>query len=144
MGEQCNDRCPTGNTQLEYRWAIKLFKVPMVDSAEINADVHQGSLVIQKPVDVLKNVPQAERDTVVPNIVMLSHMVKIANLNAFVARMHLTAMYVAENANVNLVGLVINAIKSALKGNTVIIALKNVNVLMENAPTTQVCEIVCD
>lgn len=116
----------------------------MVDSAEINADVHQGSPVIQKPVDVLKNVPQAEKDTVVPNIVMLLHMAKIANLNAFVARMHLTAMYVAENANVNLVGLVINAIKSALKGNTVIIARKNVNALMENAPTTQVCEIVCD
>ena len=116
----------------------------MVDSAEINADVHQGSPVIQKPVDVLKNVPQAERDTVVPNIVMLSHMAKIANLNAFVVRMQLTAMYVAENANVNLVGLVINAIKSALKGNMVIIARKNVNVLMENAPTIQVCEIICD
>ena len=116
----------------------------MADSAEINADVHQGWPVIQKQVDVLKNVPQAERDTVVLNTVMLSHMVKIANLNAFVVRMHLTAMYVAVNANVNQGGLVINAIKSALKGNMAIIVRKNVNVPMENAPTTQVCNIICD
>lgn len=116
----------------------------MADSAEINADVHQVSPVIQKPVDVLKNVPQAERDTVVLNTVMLSHMAKIANLNAFVVRMHLTAMYVAVNANVNQGGLVINVIKSALKGNMAIIARKNVNVLMENALTTQVCNIICD
>ena len=116
----------------------------MADSAVINAAVHQVSPVIQKPVDVLKNVPRAERDTVVLNTVMLSHMAKIANLNAFVVRMHLTAMYVAVNANVNQGGLVINAIKSALKGNMAIIARKNVNVLMENALTTQVCNIICD
>lgn len=116
----------------------------MADSAVISAAVHQVSPVIQKPVDVLKNVPQAERDTVVLNIVMLLHMAKIANLNAFVVRMHLTAMSVAVNANVNQDGLVINVIKSALKGNMAIIARKNVNVLMENAPTTQVCNIICD
>lgn len=116
----------------------------MVDSAEINAAVHQVSHVIQKPVDVLKNVPRAERDTVVLNTVTLSHMAKIANLNAFAVRMHLTAMCEAESANVNQVGLVINVTKSAPKGNMVTIARKNVNVLMENALMTQVCTIFSD
>ena len=112
----------------------------MADNAEINADVHQVSHVIQKLVGVHRNVPQVEKDTVVHNIVMLSHMVKIANLNAFVVRMHLTAMYEAESASANQDGLEINVIKSAPRVNTVIIARKNVSAPMENALMTQVCD----
>ena len=112
----------------------------MADNAEINAAVHQVSHVIQKLVGVHRNVPQVEKDTVVHNIVMLSHMVKIANLNAFVVRMHLTAMYEAESASANQDGLEINVIKSAPRVNMVIIARKNVSAPMENALMTQVCD----
>ena len=111
----------------------------MADNVEINVDVHQVSHVIQKLVDVHKNVPQVEKDTVVHNIVMLSHMVKTANLNAFVVRMHLTAMYEVESANANQVGSEISAIKSAQRGNMVITVRKNASVPMENALMTQVC-----
>jgi len=112
-------------------------QVHMGGNVEINAVVHQVSPAIPKQVDVPKNVPQAERDIVVLSIAMLLHMVKIANLNVFVVKMHLIAMYEAENVNVNPVGLVINAIKIALKENMDIIVQKNVNVLMENALMTQ-------
>ena len=116
----------------------------MADNAATSVVVHRVSHVIQKPVDVPKNVPQVEKDTVVPNIVMLSHMAKTVNRNVFVVRMHLTAMYVQESASVNQVGLEISATKCVPKENMVIIAPKNVNVPMENALMTQVCDSYWD
>ena len=110
----------------------------MADNAETSVAVHQVSHVIQKLVDVLKNVPQVGKDTVVHNIVMLSHMAKTANQNAFVVRMHLTAMYEAESASANQGGSEINAIKNAPRVNMGIIARKNASVPMENALMTQV------